>query len=150
MIILFNCLLLFDLIQPKSILLNSEVILLFVNSYLLKINIQLDSEIILIVDKKTDLDDLPTITNKLLSSAGWYIWERERERESFMKFSEGGGAISLINVDKLGEDDVLKLSGWASLVWVSVTKDNLEKTLKLMDSTITKKVSYDWFLLGVL
>ena len=66
-----------------------------------------------------------------------------------MKFSVGGGAISLINVDKLGEDDVLKLSGWASLVWVSVTKDNLEKTLKLMDSTITKKVSYDLFLLGV-
>lgn len=46
----------------------------------------------------------------------------------------------MINVDKLGKDDVLKLSGWASLVWVSVTKDNLEKTLRLMDSTITKKV----------
>ena len=46
----------------------------------------------------------------------------------------------MINVDKLGKDDVLKLSGWASLVWISVTKDNLEKTLKLMDSTITKKV----------
>ena len=73
----------------------------------------------------------------------------ENDRK-FSEVSEGGGAISLINVDKLGEDDVLKLSGWASLVWVSVTKDNLEKTLKLMDSTITKKVSYDWFLLGVL
>ena len=44
----------------------------------------------------------------------------------------------MVNVDKLGKDEVLKLSGWASLVWVSVTKDNLEKTLKLMDSTITK------------
>ena len=73
MIILFNCLLLFDLIQPKSILLNSEVILIFANSYLLKMNIQLDSEILLIVDKKTDLDDLPTITNKLLSAPGGNI-----------------------------------------------------------------------------
>ena len=51
--------------------------------------------------------------------------------------------MTMINVDKLSQDDVLKLSGWASLIWVSVTKDNLEKTLKLMDSTITKKVSYD-------
>ena len=52
----------------------------------------------------------------------------------------GGGALTMINVDKLRKDDILKLSGWASLIWVSVTKDNLEKTLKLMDSTITKKV----------
>ena len=47
--------------------------------------------------------------------------------------------MTMINVDKLSQDDVLKLSGWASLIWVSVTKDNLAKTLKLMDSTITKK-----------
>ena len=46
----------------------------------------------------------------------------------------------MINVDKMRTDDILKLSGWASLIWVSVSKDNLEKTLKLMDSTITKKV----------
>ena len=64
--------------------------------------------------------------------------ERERNKTSFV--SVGGGALTMINVDKLRKDDILKLSGWASLIWVSVTKDNLEKTLKLMDSTITKKV----------
>ena len=48
--------------------------------------------------------------------------------------------MTMINVDKLSQDDVLKLSGWASLIWVSVAKENLAKTLKLMDSTITKKV----------
>ena len=64
--------------------------------------------------------------------------ERERNKTSFV--SVGGGSLTMINVDKLRKDDILKLSGWASLIWVSVTKDNLEKTLKLMDSTITKKV----------
>ena len=39
--------------------------------------IQLDSEIILIVDGKTDLGDLPDITNKLLSSRGGNVLERK-------------------------------------------------------------------------
>ena len=47
----------------------------------------------------------------------------------------------MINVEEMRRDDILKLSGWASLIWVSVSKDNLEKTLQLMDSTITKKVN---------
>ena len=65
--------------------------------------------------------------------------EREIKRVLYI-LCVGGGALTMINVDKLRKDDILKLSGWASLIWVSVTKDNLEKTLKLMDSTITKKV----------
>ena len=52
----------------------------------------------------------------------------------------GGGALTFVHVDRLGEEDTLRLSGWASLVWVSVSKDNMEKALKLMDSTIIKKV----------
>ena len=72
MIVLFNCFLLFDLIQPKSILLSSEVILIFLNIYFMKKNIQLDSEILLIVDKKTDLDDLPNLTNNAQSLINVY------------------------------------------------------------------------------
>ena len=54
--------------------------------------------------------------------------------------SLGGGALTVIQVDTLAEDHVLQLSGWASLIWVSVSQDNIEKTLKLMDTTITRKV----------
>ena len=88
------------------------------------------------MDKKTDLDDLPDLTNKLLSSGGGNV--SERNKTSFM--CTGGGALTMINVDKLRKDDILKLSGWASLIWVSVSQDNIEKTLKLMDTTITRKV----------
>ena len=98
--------------------------------------IQLDSEIILIVDGKTDLGDLPDITNKLLSSRGGNVLERK-----IKQVYVGGGALTMINVEEMRRDDILKLSGWASLIWVSVSKDNLEKTLTLMDSTITKKVN---------
>ena len=48
--------------------------------------------------------------------------------------------MTVIQVDTLAEDHVLQLSGWASLIWVSVSQDNIEKTLKLMDTTITRKV----------
>ena len=88
MIVLFNCFLLFDLIQSKSILLSSEVILIFLNIYFMKKNIQLDSEILLIVDKKTDLDDLPNLTNKLLGSRGGDICGREIQRTNFVKVGE--------------------------------------------------------------
>ena len=96
--------------------------LILMSSILPKVSLpQIDSDLMIILDSSTSAPDLPSVASNIGAA--------------------GAGAVWLVDVDQApynSDGYKLLLSGYGTVVLVSVSTRNIERTLRLLDSSIEK------------